>query len=1645
MKRPPLWFPIVVAVCTASAAADVRRDIVFDCPCGAEWVAGAGGEPGTLTLVGGIRSLRTTGSGEIRIVAIPARRLWDDGPVPEGANSVSSGTLPAEQTRRGSWKLPLADLGSAGLVDLILYEQVAEGPNEDRKWHHHETLALWPAPGQDASETRLFVDILADSDGDGVGDVNEALAGTSHEDPESAPGVSTIDVLALYPVEFSECQNGYPHARMLHALTVADTIFQDSGTNIQLRIVGMAEVELDEYGQDARRDMHDELMETHGADVSVQYGQADSCGQNWGAAGVGASKSSRWYYSRALDMGGTPFVTAHELGHLMGLAHSSRQGESHGSFRWARGHYVTPRGTSLDETYSARGTIMTYGRRAWGGVFSSPSADCIEGPCGAPREAIDGADAVAALDLLRFQVAAHRRPATDTDGDGFIDVADALPNDPMDWFDFDGDGIGDNADPDDDNDQVKDTNDQFPFDPDEWADADLDGIGDNADDEVTDLNPFRDPELRAAVERALRKASGTAISEEDMSSLRVLDASRSNIRELTGLEQALRLEELHLFDNVITNVEPLAGLTNLHFLGLGGNQVADIGPLAGLTNLNHLYLNGNQVADIGPLAGLTNLNHLYLSDNRVADIGPLAGLTNLHFLGLGGNQVADIGPLAGLTNLNHLYLNGNQVADIGPLAGLTNLNHLYLSDNRVADIGPLAGLTNLNRLELRGNRVADIGPLAGLTNLNRLYLGDNRVADIGPLAGLTNLNNLYLSDNRVADIGPLAGLTNLNRLELGGNRVADIGPLAGLTRLEALDVSANPLVDLSALSGHGLWMLDVSHTAISLSDVFVLPHIGRVEDLRINGIGILDLQPFSELDGIRHLSLGDNEITDIGPLDGLVDLKSLQLNGNRVTDLEALSGMERLDSLNLSDNAITDLDPLVELASLRLLYLDGNPLNGDSVDTHIPGLRSRGVEVSFDPLAGLVAVPDPTLRAVIAHTTAFGGNLVYGMISTSRFRWLDELQLAGRGVANLAGLEAATSLERLYAAANRVEDLSPLAELPDITNLDLRNNRIADVSPLVANEALGVDDWVALEGNPLSEESLNTHVPALLGRGADVSVGAIGLTLLAAGGRLRFDTSGFFEAVLGKNTTLSVSVRDSNVADARMDAGALIVTPGDRTANTTVTVTGENGTDSRALTFVVTVRGPMTVPLVPNAMDPMREGFLRVVNHGREAAEARVAAIDDAGTRREGLTLEVGAGEAVHLNSSDLEAGNSDKGLTGGSGPGSGHWRLEIESTADLGVLSYIRAVGGFLTPMRNVVPVEPGVWDVPIFNPASNTDQVSSLRIANLGGELVEAVISGVDDDGRSPASIVRIDIPGGATRTFTAADLEDGSSGARGKLGDGIGKWRLRIESDGMLAVTNLLAGPEGHLTDLSTVPYTLLGGAGIHTVPLFPSAWDANGRQGLVRVVNRSEIDGDVVIWAYDDGGWRYEPVKLSLRAGESVQLSSDDLELGNEAKGLAGSTGQRAGDGRLEILSELDIQVLAYVYTPGGPLTTIHDVVPRSGRRHQVFTFNPGVNADQQSRLRIVNPGTRPAHVSIAGIDDGGNPSREIVRLSVPAGAARTLTSFELAFGGHGLRGRLGNGQGKWRLQVDCEQPIYVMNMLESPSGLLTNLSVGPSEF
>ena len=371
------------------------------------------------------------------------------------------------------------------------------------------------------------------------------------------------------------------------------------------------------------------------------------------------------------------------------------------------------------------------------------------------------------------------------------------------------------------------------------------------------------------------------------------------------------------------------------------------------------------------------------------------------------------------------------------------------------------------------------------------------------------------------------------------------------------------------------------------------------------------------------------------------------------------------------------------------------------------------------------------------------------------------------------------------------------------------------------------------------------------------------------------------------------------------------------------------------------------LPLVLSADNATAQGFVRIVNHSERAGTVRIHGIDDAGRRFGPASLAIAAGATVHFNSADLENGNSDKGLSGGIGDGDGDWRLELASELDIEPLAYIRTSDGFLTSIHDIVPGEfvPGseglssVDDsvqhhVRFFNPASNRNQVSRLRVINTAGVDNTVVIRGVDDRGRAGEGEVSFTLPAYGARTVTAQALEEGAASAtipsvrpqHGRLGDGSGKWQLFVSSEDApgslytrrpLQVMSLLfSRATGNLTNLSTTgtgndstrggPGTdwLSGGAGDDVIN--PGDNDDEydwvlGSRGNDRIVYTdsgpsayqalSYVDLDTGIEATVDGGANRATVAKGSAGADTVVDIANALNAGWEAPwggfGLAGT--------------------------------------------------------------------------------------------------------------------------------------------------------------
>jgi len=313
-------------------------------------------------------------------------------------------------------------------------------------------------------------------------------------------------------------------------------------------------------------------------------------------------------------------------------------------------------------------------------------------------------------------------------------------------------------------------------------------------DEPEMVVTFPDANFEALIRETLNIPTND-IMNTDLSTILTISGNNRGITNITGIEHCKNLERLDLDQNSISEINLLNGLTKLKRLSFYNNYlITDINPMASLTNLEQLYLNNNLIIDVTPLSGLSNLTVLGLSGNQIEDISILSSLINLQDLSLANNAIHNISILSNLTNLVRLDLGATQIIDTTPLSTLINLETLWISNNVLTSLSGIANLINLNFLHISNTQTTTINDLAGLVNLTRLYMFNNQIVEISPISELINLQYVALRDNQVADLQPFVnntGINNGDEIWLENNPLSATSINTYIPQLEALGVTVH--------------------------------------------------------------------------------------------------------------------------------------------------------------------------------------------------------------------------------------------------------------------------------------------------------------------------------------------------------------------------------------------------------------------------------------------------------------------------------------------------------------------------------------------------------------------------------------------------------------------------------------------------------------------------------------------------------------------------------------------------------------------------------------------------------------------------------------------------------------------------------------
>ncbi|KAM3617838.1 uncharacterized protein V6R79_011805 [Siganus canaliculatus] len=247
----------------------------------------------------------------------------------------------------------------------------------------------------------------------------------------------------------------------------------------------------------------------------------------------------------------------------------------------------------------------------------------------------------------------------------------------------------------------------------------------------------------------------------------------------TGLEHAF--VKLDLKDKGLTDMTAISSFIHIRFLDLSKNHLTDLSPLASLTQL--LWLKARSCVDNNavscckeqPFTQMTYLQWLSMAVNRLTDVDGLKGPA-LESLNLTGNGIQRLNGLQGncFANLVSLELRGNYLDSTDGI-NLPNLQRLYLAQNVIKCLEGLDRLERLTTLHLRDNQLQTLEGLSpNMKCLQYLNVRENSISDENALQCLSlvskTLRALVISENPVAEaidfrVNMLVLLPKLERLD----------------------------------------------------------------------------------------------------------------------------------------------------------------------------------------------------------------------------------------------------------------------------------------------------------------------------------------------------------------------------------------------------------------------------------------------------------------------------------------------------------------------------------------------------------------------------------------------------------------------------------------------------------------------------------------------------------------------------------------------------------------------------------------------------------------------------------------------------------------------------------------------------------------
>ncbi|MBY6756567.1 leucine-rich repeat domain-containing protein [Clostridium botulinum] len=495
----------------------------------------------------------------------------------------------------------------------------------------------------------------------------------------------------------------------------------------------------------------------------------------------------------------------------------------------------------------------------------------------------------------------------------------------------------------------------------------------------------------------------------DVSGIKELNVHNKNIKSLKGIEYLKNITKLDISDNNIKDISYLKGLNRLELLNLYNNNIEYISPINNMKKLKDINLSKNNVKDISYLKDL-NLHHLDLRDNKIENIEVLR------------NKIS----------LQHLYLANNSIKDFSPISNLKNLQILYLSHNYSSNYDYAKDYyNNLKDRDFKLNVPIEFKDKV-FEELVRKEI--NKPSGYIYPTDLENIKELDFHNAHIEKLNGIENMTALEKLNLSGTDIKDISLLKCLINLKEVNISNTSISDITALK-NSIYIRYLNLNETNVTTLQVIEKFQYIERLYVSGTKINTVPQLSSLLELDLSNCNINDISFINYLHNLTYLNvgKLKYRSNILGNISFVSSLEKLEYLSIANTDVVNIDVLRNLINLRKLDITGCAQINTQVLNHVEIIGNE-----------IVNFGDKVLEREIRELINNYSEPIYKRQLSS----ITKLELSGRGIVDLQGLESMENLTYLDLSNNEISNIDSIKKLVNLKKLVLHKNKIGSIKSI---------------------------------------------------------------------------------------------------------------------------------------------------------------------------------------------------------------------------------------------------------------------------------------------------------------------------------------------------------------------------------------------------------------------------------------------------------------------------------------------------------------------------------------------------------------------------------------------------------------------